>query len=568
MKTPDQDASVARLCLGRIPLDFRAGTDIAFAPFSFVGMENVCPDWDRMQFCDDYPDAESLWSDWTRVRNLANWHVSRLADELNLRHGTSYGLAYWRELLLLWLLLLIQAARVRDLAMARLVRVHGDQTLRIDVPARDTWTFTDDLDFMNRGIRNREFDAWLCGRLLRRRLPDNWHLVAMPHDDPPARPAAPTPVYPRYLSRLDSIPGMGRVFSILGSLLLQLQPPGPRRPLFSDDRIATDPRESFDTNFLDELEALIAATMPRVLTDDFAAFDNGAQKYDFHMGKSIITTATKYRAENRFVLAHAKQAGERIFRAQHGSGYGMARAMIAQEIEYFDSGFISWGWRRDDVIPDDAIALPSPMLSRLAKWKPRNRNIILIATNVELAPHPFKGGPQPSQWLVYRHWKVDFIQALPASVRADLLYRPRSGAQNDLEDLPYLEKKLGKLRILGGDLHDAISQCRLAVIDHPGTAMHVLMSCGVPTVMYWQRDAWTQHPAAEIIFDRLRTARILLDNPVDAANHVAAHADDIDAWWNSDDVRSARALWNDHFAYTDRAWRRRWFAWIAGNPSR
>lgn len=535
--------------------------DIALDPVCFVDIEKEWPGWENLPFSDAYAEPETLWADWCSVRILANRYVNKLGTELNRQHSTAYGNAYWRELTLLWLLLLSQAARVREIVLTKLIDEHNDTPLTIEVPVNVEWAFFDDLDFMNRGIRNPDFDAWICGRLLRRRLPPKWKIIEKPIGPASMPRNPPAPHFPKYLSRLDSIPGMGWP-AHLGSALLHLKPPGHYRPLLSEALSADVNDDSFSTDFYATLDTLVQETMPQILTSRFTAFDSGGRKYRFRAGKKIVTAATKYRPENRFILAHAKQAGEQVFRVQHGAGYGMARTMMAQEIEYFDSGFISWGWRRDGVLPQDAIPLPSPLLSRLRRWSPRNPDIALISTNIELSPHPFKGGPQASQWLIYRDWKVEFLNALPAAAREKVIYRPRLGARNDLEDTGFLMAKVGGLRILDGDFHAKIRRCRIAVIDHPGTAMHVLMVMGIPTVMFWQRVAWTQHPEAEKAFDLLRTCKILFHDPAEAAAHVASVHDDPLSWWDQDSVKAARRFWNANFAMTDRAWRRKWFAWL------
>ncbi|OFX08810.1 MAG: hypothetical protein A2516_08620 [Alphaproteobacteria bacterium RIFOXYD12_FULL_60_8] len=562
-----------QLILARIGTDFDPRTQVPLGPWCFLGKEGVYADWEKLPFFDVFDDAETQWAHWLQVRKLANHLVRRLATELNTRHGTNYGLRYWRELLLLWLLLLIQTSWVRYLHIKAFIEKWPGKPLAVELIDHRDWDFASELDFFTNGSKNPIFDAWVCSLVIERLAPKDWSLTQVAaaeilYKEPGGEDRIParTNALKRYLRRVLGrqrffhVTGTGPVASVLMSTFLSLLPCKPAHLPELIDGDDFDPCQAFPNDYLEILETLIPATLPRTFRDDFAAHDEAAKKQGYRAGKLMVTAAAKYLSANRFMTAQAIQAGERILRAQHGAGYGWSRTQNAQEIEYFDQAFLSWGWEKDGVHPDKAVPLPSPMLSRFKDGhRERTSNLIFVGTNLEMGPFPFKAAPQPTKWLTYRRWKVAFLNSLGSEVMSQLLYRPYFRTPSDLEDVGYLEKHLPPLPLLKDDLTQAMLGCRLLVLDHPGTALNIAMAANVPLVGVWEQKAWPLHPEAQPAFDRLREAKILFHDPMEAAAHINAVWADVSSWWNAADVREAHRDWSRQFALADKIW---WWPWL------
>jgi len=169
--------------------------------------------------------------------------------------------------------------------------------------------------------------------------------------------------------------------------------------------------------------------------------------------------------------------------------------------------------------------------------------------------------PSTVRWLNYRKIKRDFVKTLGPGPRGALRYRPYNRIKPLLEDELYMKRYFPDLLILEGSLEKAFLECRMVVLDHPGTTLHLVMAADVPTVCYWNPGDWLLCSQANEQFDRLREVNILFDNPEEASAHVNKIWDNVQEWWWCKNVREARDEWLFHHARTSRYW---WWQWAHG----
>ena len=345
----------------------------------------------------------------------------------------------------------------------------------------------------------------------------------------------------------------------------------PRRPPSAAPTVdeTSDPDETapFPADFQRLLDILLAETMPRTLSDDFSHHDGIAAALPYRRGKLFVSGASKYVAKNRFMTAHAIENGERVIRYQHGSSYGAAQIMIGHEMEYYDHGFISWGWTDDGAVAKPAIPLPAPTLSRIAgRHRAEADDIILIGTNTELGPYPFKPSPQAGQFIEYRRRKAQLINGLAPDARQRLWYRPYVNTESDLTDADFVATETGPLRLLTGNLSRKMLSAGMVVVDHPGTPMYQSLAANVPTLLTWERDAWPMHEYGSAEIDILEKAGLYFDDVDEAAAKINAISGDIAGWWQSDTVQSAKNRWCEKNALTSRFWWKDWIETLARLP--
>lgn len=561
-----------RLFLDGIPDDFNPSKDLVLSASCFVGREHIWPEWENCSFYDPLESPEIKWRDWMRTRILANRLCRSMGAELNLRHGTDYGERYWRELLLLWLLLLIQGAWLRYLQINDAIERWSALDLTVPV-ASDVgdWIYRDDLDFYHNGPRNRDYDLWLGTCLLQTRAPPNWKLV-------PTREvgyrckvrignsASSGSFLRRLIARMFrrrafyNLQGGGKLEFLLSAiapvLTLREQQLGPTVDQTSEAR-RYDP---FPDDFLLLVDMLTTRTMPETLAGNYLQYDREAASLSYKRGRLFVSGASKYVPENRFMTAHALERGERVIRYQHGSSYGSSHIMIAHEMEYYDHGFISWGWRSDGRIPRPATPLPAPTLSN--GWKPHRRqsdDIIFVGTNIELGPYPFKPSPNPRGFLEYRNRKIEFFNHLTPAARQNLRYRPYANADSDLDDLGHLQRAIGQIPLVTGLLKPALLGCALAVIDHPGTAVYQALAANVPTILVWDKSAWHRNSYGSEQLALLEDSGIFVADPAMAAQKINGMYGQIEEWWLSDQTQSARQKWCNNNALSQRTW---WYTWL------
>lgn len=558
-----------RLFLDRVPDDFDPENDLVLGPSCFIGRENVWSEWDRRAYFDPLADPDIQWGDWMRTRILANRMCRVMTDEFNLRHGTSYGHRYWRELTILWLLLLIQSAWLRYLQVNAAIARWGDKVLMVPAAGQETgWEFSDDLDFFHNGPKNPDYDLWICTQIIQLKKPGCWTLV-------PAREVgyqSPDPVpLPRtsLKNRLVSLIIRRRaIFNLTDAgsaewFLSLLVPFLPRRPqklsLLVDESIEAGSVPPFPDEFLKLVDRLVKKTMPRTLSTSFAEFDRDARSLPYKAGRIFVSGASKYVPATRFMTAHALENGERVMRYQHGAFYGSAHIMIGHEIEYYDNGFISWGWRQDGRVPSCATPLPSPSLARIADRHAQvTEDIVFVGTNIELGPYPFKPSPQAMGFLDYRRRKIALINGLSADARANLKYRPYVNADSDIDDLPYVERETGQIPEVTGSLDPALFGCTLVVIDHPSSVMYRSFAANVPTILTWDVESWPMNARGRRELELLADAGIFVSDPTAAAEKINTVYREINTWWSSECVQAARRNWCAENAIVSKKWLGTW----------
>src|SRR5581483_6749275 len=82
----------------------------------------------------------------------------------------------------------------------------------------------------------------------------------------------------------------------------------------------------------------------------------------------------------------------------------------------------------------------------------------------------------------------------------------------------------------------------------------------VPYVLFWDPDLWEFRDEARSVFDGLRKAGILFDDPEAAASVIAGIHEEPDTWWQSRETARARSQLNTTFASYSDDWPRIWAA--------
>jgi putative transferase (TIGR04331 family) len=139
-----------------------------------------------------------------------------------------------------------------------------------------------------------------------------------------------------------------------------------------------------------------------------------------------------------------------------------------------------------------------------------------------------------------------------------IFYRPYFKTAGGLDDEAYILRHLPGAALCKGDLTARLLGCRLLVLDHYGTTLHMAFAANVPTLAFWKSGDWGFDPESAWTAGILREAGILFESPREAADKALAVWPDVRGWWGDKVVQSARALWMERYAGVgdapDRAW--------------
>jgi putative transferase (TIGR04331 family) len=253
----------------------------------------------------------------------------------------------------------------------------------------------------------------------------------------------------------------------------------------------------------------------------------------------------------RLSLAAWREGGGRLFSVQHGANYGNLRSLGGSFFEYRQQAFCTWGWKRHQDYPCNAVPLPHPLVAGLyGRHAERRAELILVGTEMSPFLYRLKSRPQAGQLPQYRRDKVRFFQSLPGEILERSLYRPYFAAASGLEDGAYVSGALPGLALCRGDLNGRMLGCRLLILDHYGTTLPLALAANVPSICFWNRRDWGMNEDTEKVLDALCAAGILQPGPEAAAAKAAAVWPETAAWWASGAVQAARRLWLEKYAWS------------------
>lgn len=567
-----------RLILGRLPADADPVRDMPLGAWCFVGAEDVWPDWESRPFADAYDTVEEYCTAADQVCGLVEIKLLELAETLNRRHGVDYSPNWWRIVLMPWLHVVLEGMWVRYVHLRRAIVALSDEAVLVEVAEVDALPcFKGTMDYFDRGISGPDFNIWLLSLMLTTMAPPNWTLRPVPLTMPnPKSKPLPTAVPSGRLAKLrrsvhqfaswlgvDDVIGLRFSKVALGAALTLV----PRRriaePVFT--RRFPCNLDYFGPDFLALVDQIIAKTMPLSFTDDFRGYEQQALRVRAVPGRLRIGTLSQWDEQARFDAAMRSRAGERLIQVQHGGAYGTSRRLpMTRNFETTFEAFISWGWRETAACPGDVIALPAPFLSGFAnRHRARDNTLVLVGTIARPYRYHLQSAPMPGQWVNYRREKTAFLATLSPRLRDSLRYRQYPGSSSALADGVHYQARFPFLTLLEQPLHKSMLRCRLLVLDHPGTTLNIAMAANVPTLMFWEREAWPKADEARPLFDAMERCGMLVYSGREAAERAEALWDNVENWWQSAEVQAARLAYCREFARYDRAWLAKWIRVLA-----
>lgn len=554
-------------------------------------LERLNPWDDRQEFARAAQDLQAWYEDVLRA----------LSRQLDVRHGLSHGLRYWRILVGPWLLYYLHIAydRYRTLQRAlerypqwcpTLVAYAHEQTPR-DLSELAAWS------------EEPWYYRQLCSQILRGmgcRLPEQRLGELGVELSRLQRPASP-PALPRRavgraadqveraLSRLLGAhwrvatgPGLmdrGALWRLAWRSGFRVLPVGLGRQWpFEIPVTLSDParrrlveaaplgREPFAQIFA----TLLPTALPTLYLEGYRQARQAVQRACPTLPPVVVSGDWHFHEPFKFLAAEASARGSRLVAVQHGGGYGIYReAPLERHEAQVSDAYMVWGWARTAEASSSRARhedLPHPKLSRLLSLKagglPRAATAILVVgTSQPRYLYRFHSTPVGSQWEDYFAWAARFLCTMPPQLRRFVTYRR---ARRDLgygirrritSEVPDVQWDDGSRPLSAG-----LRASRLVVVDHLSTSLLEALVADVPTILFLDPMRWEVRPSAQPLFEDLRRVGILWDAPEAAAAQVQAVYEQPQAWWRHPAVQEARQRFVEHYALARPDWARQWLA--------
>jgi putative transferase (TIGR04331 family) len=564
------------LFLAQIPENFSPKKHTALSVNCFVGKEDIYPDWENLEFVDPATD-HNFKKDSDQMTDILinNFILPELATQLNEHNNVSYSLKFWTILLKHWLLDCTYLCWINYYRLKTFI--DNNNQIDFEVPifeSEDKWNFIDKEDFFQRGCFNSDFHHFILSKFIKKIKPDNWNLIKEPHEI--TQNNAKESVCDYRSRRCVGIHGLNSFEEIIISIILSLKKSTAKISLAQNSNFETKVEttktkdnklitEFFGNDFLITFKEIVQENLPIMYTKYFHEKLKRAKKQHYKEGKLRIIGGLLYNcAQIKFYLALAKEKGEKIICCQHGGNYGnMEPYTYSPKIEYIHDAFLSWGWKEHGQYKGNFIPIPSPMLSKfIGKYKARNNNILFIGTVMRpVDPSDLNSCPSGKTLIKYRKDKNIFLNNIAPQVFPQIIYCPYPKRPGVIEDSEYIKKHFPKIKINNQELTKSMLDCKLIVLDHPGTTFNLAMAANIPTIAFWNEE-WKMCSQAHPYFDLLYQAGIIFKTPQEAAKKIDSINQDIQTWWNKKEIQEARKKWTNQYALADEKWFSKWIKTI------
>ncbi|MFM7762448.1 MAG: hypothetical protein ACKO73_05735, partial [Acidimicrobiaceae bacterium] len=246
------------------------------------------------------------------------------------------------------------------------------------------------------------------------------------------------------------------------------------------------------------------------------------------------------------------QGKTKLFSGQHGGGYGLSRFPNWTELNEHAivDGFLGWGkFKSSDIDFGSCVQANSDY------YKPNYSGKLLVVLGpVTRQQNNFNLGNVHCNSNYYESIN-ELLQALDVEELSSVVVRPKVAhakgkpARVSVSQISEIFGKSIKLDLGSESLERSLSVSRLAVVTYNETTIPTNLMANFPTIALWDPKYVRLNDRAAAVYDELLEAKILFHSPTDAAHHIATIWSEVDKWWNSKVVQTARLNYCDHYAH-------------------
>jgi putative transferase (TIGR04331 family) len=316
------------------------------------------------------------------------------------------------------------------------------------------------------------------------------------------------------------------------------------------------------------LTGLIPSLIPKNYLEDFLQTKAKVMN-SLPSNPRAIFTANAYHGNDNFKIWAAEKVSLNIplIIGQHGGSFGTALINQSEQHQLkIADKFLSWGWEIQG--GENVIKFPSLQLSGRASIKgDPNGKILHVLSSLPRYFYQHFSMPVAGQFLSYLENQILFLNELEDNVSKHIIVRPdKSGVNTGWNIAQVLDVAGHSFRIdkSKDSFLKSLKKSRLCICTHNATVFLECLSMNFPTIIFWEPSHHEIRSDAVPYFDLLLEAGILFYTPEEAAKKVNTVVHNVDEWWFSDQVQSARKKFCERYAATSSDWEREWGEFLLG----
>lgn len=295
---------------------------------------------------------------------------------------------------------------------------------------------------------------------------------------------------------------------------------------------------------------LVIDQMPSAYVEGYRLLVESTTKLKLPSSPGVIYTANRHLYDDVFNawVAQATEHGSSYVIGQHGGHYGSSRFRSDSEIheEQVSDVHLTWGWKYSEK------QLPGPCITKVGqKYRPyvQAKHLLIVCDNMWTNPRSlFYDIPEHVGYLEY---VAQCVKGLPPEISTDVLVRlNHAHAETGSSQIEWWKTHAPTTNVDDGlsDMQDVVRKSRLIVTTYNGTTFLETLNLNIPTLVTWDKSYVQLRQEALPYFQRLEEAGIFHSNDQSFVDHVTRHWDNIESWWVSDVVQSARLVFCNQFS--------------------
>ncbi len=292
------------------------------------------------------------------------------------------------------------------------------------------------------------------------------------------------------------------------------------------------------TAYLEEFKAI------RIKTDKLIYLHN------------TILTANAYWADDVFKIwsAKKKNEGAKLYISQHGGSFPPLFDNFSHEEDISDK-HITWFKQYHP----KHIQLPPNKIEKSITTNGKNCSII----GFESPRYSYRitAGAISHQSIFMFEQTSNFCNLLNQEIRNNLKIRPYPNMGWHTKQR-YIDKFSDSVIDNSKDYKTFIKNSKILICTYPQTTFSEAMASGKPTILLYDPNYNEIIPEAEDLLKLLKLVNIVFSDPKLAAEHLNNIWFDIDKWWNSNEVISARNMFFEIALRINHDWKKEWTAFL------
>jgi len=301
------------------------------------------------------------------------------------------------------------------------------------------------------------------------------------------------------------------------------------------------------TGFEQFIRDLLPDIIPSSYLEGYVNLGQQVESLQWPSNPKFIYTSNNFDTDELFKAWTGLKAEQGVpyFTGQHGNNYGTMLGDQNGPEQVSVDKFFTWGWANGNTKNIPAFVFKIANRPRVAK---ADGGLLLIELCV---PHQLSLDDAYYEFGIYQEQQFRFVEALPEKIQNELTVRLHGEWRNKRwsddkrwsDRMPSVHLETGKAPI-----QKLMAKSRLIVHSYDSTGILECLASNIPTLCFWNGGLDHLLPSAKPYYELLRGAGILADSPEYAAQLVAQYWNDIDGWWESEQVQNARRLFCEQYA--------------------